>query len=75
MSACYNSLTTKEYSLYGFFFLLENHFSFKVLFLFRKDENFVLTLINFSCRREPNLPILIMEMSFVEKVKCHKEST
>lgn len=55
---------------------LESHFCFKI-FLFRKVdyEAFGLTFsFLFFFRNEPNLPILTMEMSFVKKVKCHKES-
>lgn len=57
--------------------LLERHFCFKIFLLKKVDyEAFVLTFsfLFFYFRSEPNLPVLTMEMSFVEKVKCHKES-
>lgn len=47
MSAYYNSLTNQsiQFVEFFFFFLLETHFSFNILFLFRKVsyETFVLT--------------------------------
>lgn len=56
---------------------LERHFCFKIFLLRKVDyEAFVLTFsFLFYFRNEPNLPILTMEMLFVKKVKCHKEST
>lgn len=59
---------------------LKTIFNFKKLFVFRQVVYEILGLNSlpyfiFSSRKELDLPILTMEISSVEKVKCHKESS
>lgn len=73
----YNSLINQIVYIVCGFMRLERHFCYKIFILREVDyEAFVLTFsFLFYFRNEPNLPALTTEMSFVKKVKCHKEST